>query len=364
MRSELLCLLTTLIEKRNSFAAYRLPGDDDIHLVWQERHDESLFYRIEELNRQSGFVIAPFALSKDCPGVLFRPDKEEVFSLPVEDATFPDKPSERSSQTVPPTDEYSARFATFIAPIREKHFKKLVLSRSLTVERDESFSAAKAFLLACRRYIRSYVYLCHAPQTGTWLGGTPEILLSGEANRWHTVALAGTQLLVQGNLPGSWDDKNLIEQMLVAFYIRTQLVSFGIDAEEKGPYTVRAGELAHLRTDFYFTLPDTGQLGNLLQLLHPTPAVSGLPKGEAYSFILANEGYNRHYYSGFIGQINLRGKTNLYVNLRCMNIQHRTLTLYAGGGLLPSSTLADEWQETEDKLQTMLFITKIKNYVL
>jgi isochorismate synthase len=358
-------LLNALMEKGNCFAACRLPGDDSIHVVWQEGNSERLFYAIEELNRQSGFVIAPFSITGNCPGVLFRPDKEEVFSIPPEvDATFPDKLSDRPAQTVPPTDEYSTRFATFIAPIREKRFKKLVLSRSLTVERDESFSAAEAFLLACRRYIRSYVYLCHTPQTGTWLGGTPEILLSGEGNRWRTVALAGTQQLVQGNLPHSWDDKNLIEQMLVAYYIRTQLASFGIDAEEKEPYTVRAGELAHLRTDFYFSLPDTGQLGKLLQLLHPTPAVSGLPKDEAYSFIVANEGYDRRYYSGFIGQLNLQGKSNLYVNLRCMNIQARTLTLYAGGGLLPSSTLADEWQETEDKLQTMLFITKIKNYVL
>ena len=70
-------------------------------------------------------------------------------------------------------------------------------------------------------------------------------------------------------------------------------------------------------------------------------------------FIIENEGYDRSYYSGFIGWLDPKGKTDLYVNLRCMNILPQTFTLYAGGGLLAASQLEDEWQETEDKLDTM-----------
>ena len=85
-----------------------------------------------------------------------------------------------------------------------------------------------------------------------------------------------------------------------------------------------------------------------------SPAHScGLPKEEAYHFIIENEGYDRSYYSGFIGWLDPKGKTDLYVNLRCMNILPQTFTLYAGGGLLAASQLEDEWQETEDKLDTM-----------
>ena len=43
----------------------------------------------------------------------------------------------------------------------------------------------------------------------------------------------------------------------------------------------------------------------------------------------------------------------LVFNLRCMHIEEEQLTLYAGGGLLASSELNDEWLETEKKLQTM-----------
>ena len=94
-------------------------------------------------------------------------------------------------------------------------------------------------------------------------------------------------------------------------------------------------------------------LFQLLKVLHPTPAVCGLPKEEAYRFILENEGYDRCYYSGFIGWLDPDGRTDLYVNLRCMHIEEEQLTLYAGGGLLASSELNDEWLETEKKLQTI-----------
>ena len=185
------------------------------------------------------------------------------------------------------------------------------------------------------------------------LGSTPEIILSGEKNEWNTVALAGTQPLQNGKLPQVWDDKNRQEQDYVASYIRRQLLSLGIRSTESGPYPAYAGALSHLKTDFHFSLKDNKNQGDLLKVLHPTPAVCGLPKEEAYRFILENEGYDRKYYSGFIGWLDPEGRTDLYVNLRCMHIEDEQLTLYAGGGLLASSELNDEWQETEKKLQTM-----------
>lgn len=354
--------VNTLIKEEGSFALYRIPGEDRLHLVHGD-NTVRLFGDIEELNGEAGFVIAPYHVSETSPIVLIQAERKEIPFRPEElRITF--SPARKSTKTSPANEEYSRCFTAFTGPIKEKRFKKLVLSHSVTIEKEEAFSPPEAFLAACVRYPRSYVYLCHTPQTGTWLGSTPEMLLSGEGNIWNTVAIAGTQLLQKGKLPTNWDDKNLIEQMLVAYYIRMQLSSFDIHAVEKGPYTVRAGNLAHLRSDYHFSLPkDDDRLGSLLKLLHPTPAVSGLPKEEARAFILRNEGYDRKYYSGFIGWMEPRKKSDLYVNLRCMNIQEKTLTLYAGGGLLPSSVMADEWKETQDKLQTMYYIAKTKNYV-
>ncbi|MDR1644879.1 MAG: isochorismate synthase [Tannerellaceae bacterium] len=351
------CNLDRLIGENQSFAIYRLPGSPVVRFVPQRANTSpSLLYRMEDLNEESGFVIAPFEISALCPIVLIRPGREMILPAPEGKDLFPHigkRPPSAGADAA-----YESRFNAFIAPIREKRFRKLVLSRSLDIDREEGFSPEEAFFRACTNYTRSYVYLFHTPATGTWLGCTPEILLSGGNDRWKAVALAGTQALCGEALPETWDDKNLIEQMLVAHYIREQLASCGIRPEENGPYTVRAGYLAHLRTDFYFSLPDIRRIGLLLKLLHPTPAVLGLPKEEARRFIPAHEGYDRRYYSGFAGWLDPKGETDLYVNLRCMQIHPQAFTLYAGGGLLLSSRLEDEWRETEDKLLTMRLLTR------
>jgi isochorismate synthase len=154
----------------------------------------------------------------------------------------------------------------------------------------------------------------------------------------------------------SWDDKNLREQHLVTSYILNQLATFKITPQINGPYTTKAANLAHLRTDIVFKLTETNNLGNLLKSLHPTPAVSGLPKEEAYRYIEEHEGYNRKYYTGFLGMIDLDNETNIYVNIRCMEIGKSLLTLFSGSGLVLSSTSRDEWKETEQKLKTMASI--------
>lgn len=145
------------------------------------------------------------------------------------------------------------------------------------------------------------------------------------------------------------EQKNKEEQAFVGDYIRKAIKKFGSKITEKGPYTARAGQLVHLKTDFHFCLKDTAHLGDVLQELHPTPAVCGLPKEEAYQFILQTEPHNRLFYSGVIGWIDPEGDTTLYVNLRCMHIEGKTATLYAGGGILPESTADTEWEETQQK---------------
>ena len=305
-------VVDTLIKKNRSFALWRIPGESP-RFAMQTSGSARLLYHIEELDEQSGFVIAPFHVSKQHPIVLIRPDIQELpsdeeikVSCLWNKSSMPTEQEFHHSETLVsypenPREDYNRRFNTFIEPLHRKQFEKLVLSRSQTIPAGKTdFSPAAAFHKAIERYKYSYVYLCHTPETGTWLGCTPEIILSGEKGEWHTVALAGTQPLQNGELPTEWDDKNREEQEYVAFYIRKQLQALGIKPTEIPPAPVRAGELSHLKSDFSFPLPDNKKLGELLKRLHPTPAVCGLPKEETYRFIRENEGYDRSYYSGFI----------------------------------------------------------------
>ena len=82
----------------------------------------------------------------------------------------------------------------------------------------------------------------------------------------------------------------------------------------------------------------------------------GLPKADAYAFVCGHEHHERAYYAGFLGMLSPYGRTDLYVNLRCMRIESGRICCFAGGGLLASSVLEDEWMETEKKLQTMKYV--------
>ena len=185
-----------------------------------------------------------------------------------------------------------------------------------------------------------------------WLMATPEVLLSHDGDCWHTMALAGT-MRYSDPLP-SWSGKNVNEQAYVSRYIQDCLSRYSNNVDMNGPYTTRAGNLVHLRTDFSFALSGETRVGEVLDSLHPTPAVCGLPKQEAHQFIVDNESINRSYYSGFSGPLNLGGKTAFYVSLRCMRILADRYRLYAGGGILPQSEESQEWEETAAKMQAML----------
>ena len=92
--------------------------------------------------------------------------------------------------------------------------------------------------------------------------------------------------------------------------------------------------------------------------MHPTPAVCGLPKNSAKAFILENEPHDRHFYSGFLGELNSSFSTNsrssdLFVNLRCMQIEDSKAHLYMGCGITKDSIPEKEWEESVNKSMTI-----------
>ena len=348
-----------------SFAIYRLPWTDTPILVMQDGGENHVFANLKELNGEKGFVISPFRFTEDHPGVIIRPDvtasgwdeiTEKISNVVIEERPSDHTTSSEISQTEPDLKKtYIETFSRFIGPLKNKTFSKLVLSRNAGYTLSDNFSPLEAFITACNSYPRMMISLSHTPVSGTWIGSTPEIILSGEGNTWNTVALAGTMPMQGEVMPTEWH-KEQDEQAFVSEYINKVIKKFSSKIAIKGPYTTRAGQLVHLRTDFQFGLKKTSELGNLLDALHPTPAVCGLPKDKAYDFIIENEGYDRKYYSGIIGWLDPNGHTTLYVNLRCLNVIGNYATLYAGGGILPSSDANSEWEETQHKMKTIKLV--------
>jgi isochorismate synthase len=353
-----LSFIDGLIAARRSFAIFSMPESEEVTLVTQRADTQPLTAdTIEWINGRSGFVVAPFAVTPLHPIVLISPDSVERFRLPWSDRSG----NLNDVYAATPTDSYRHCFGEFTSALRAGEFHKLVLSRKADISTPNTIDVAGVFTDACRRYHHSYIYMFHTPQTGVWIGCTPEVLLSGSGTCYTTMSLAGTQEAPRdGGVQVEWNEKNRREQAYVSDYIRSSLSSYGAEPQEDAPRTVKAGELVHLRTDFRFSLNDSERLGSLLSTLHPTPAVCGLPKEEAYNFILRHEGYDRGYYSGFVGMLSPEAETALFVNLRCMKVEGKSATLYAGGGLLSSSELEDEWMETERKMATMKRVIRIE----
>lgn len=333
------------------FALYRFPYEQQCTLLSGEVHEIA---SSDRLSACSGFVVAPFARSSQCPVVLISLDR--IDHAPVTLPSLPPLPSLPAVQSSTP-DTYHADFTAFHDRLACGDYQKLVLSRSIDIRRQDVEAPLALFRKACDRYPRMFISLVFTPQSGLWLTATPEVLLAGNGSEWQTMALAGTMPFAD---EVGWSDKNIQEQRYVATYITEQLEHFSNDISEQGPRTVRAGHLAHLRSDFHFTLKDGGRLGELVEALHPTPAVCGLPKEKAFCFILDTEHNDRLYYSGFMGPLHTppstlhpHSSTRLFVTLRCMQIFRDGYRLYAGGGLLKDSVEEQEWQETETKLDTM-----------
>lgn len=344
------------------FALYRLPGGKTVRGV--EAGRAVTCAGIGGLDARRGFVIAPFCEDDTHPVVVIEGGREFETALPDPGDDLPTvgmcSPDDESYRRV--SEAYASEFARFKEALTGGCFPKLVLARREEIPSVADFSAVDTFLKACRTYPDAFVYLCRTPLTGMWLGSSPEILLSGDDARWQVVALAGTMAWGEGPLPEveAWSGKNRREQRCVADYIDGVLRGESILPQRSATRTVRAGRLVHLKTDFYFDKNPRLRIGRLLERLHPTPAVCGLPKEEARRFILREEVCGRGYYSGFVGWIDPERRTDLYVNLRCMELGGDCLRLYAGGGLLPESECGEEWRETENKLRTMKRVLTLK----
>ncbi len=383
-----------------SFAIYRLPYQKECTLMIQHEGEPLKLKSYTELNGKHGFVMAPFAVSPNQPILLIEAD--DVRSVDVSRKEEGGKRKENSTETLssflvesynqiispssfllPPSSKesslssrqrYHIDFSNFHSNLLNGEFQKIVLSRCIQEPRKEEQLPMTLFQTACELYPRMFISLVYTPQSGMWLMATPEILLEGGGNDWHTIALAGTMKLegeslsfdsppVKGEARLSdiaWTTKNIQEQRYVATYLMECLEHFSSQITEEGPYTARAANLVHLRSDFNFVLEDTRRIGELIRALHPTPAVCGLPKQQTFDFIRRNESQSRRYYSGFSGPFNPEVDTHLFVSLRCMQILDDCYCLYAGGGLLRDSVEDQEWEETEAKLETMRSLLETK----
>lgn len=332
------------------FVLFCKPNSDKIIGLFQKNDQLHFIENFEE----KGFVFAPFAAAT----IPFIPVKySDVYVDKVRSAEyfFDTKPSNLNSSIG--KDFFEDLVAKGIKAIDDNQFLKVVLSRKEVVE-IPNFDIEATLKKMISYYPNAFNYCFFHPKIGTWFGATPEQFLKISENNLQTVALAGTQLATSSNTV-IWQDKETYEQQLVTDFIVDSLHDSAKEITVSSPYSFKAGNLWHIKTDISAELKYEKSLQKIITALHPTAAVCGLPKEAAKEFILENENYEREYYSGFLGELNIdvatfkTQQTDLFVNLRCMKIVQNKAQIYIGCGITKDSVAEDEYWETVNKSMTM-----------
>lgn len=342
----------TQYEQNLPFVIYNKPNNKKIVGIFQK--NDHLYFAKDFT--EIGFIMAPF--DNNSSAVLLPEKYSEIIVTNFKKNNI--KPTTVSSinkeQDIEKKSAHEALISKGIKKIEAGFFNKVVLSRQ-EIATIPNFNLIILLEKLLNTHTSAFTYCWFHPKVGLWMGATPEQLLKAKSNNFKTVALAGTQKYYCTEQV-VWGNKEKEEQQFVTDFILDNLKMFTTEISVSSPYTTRAGGLLHLKTDIQGILSPKFSLKQVLEVLHPTPAVCGLPKTIAKDFIIANEGYDRTFYSGFLGELNKnfvsnKQNTDLYVNLRCMTIQDNKATLYVGGGINKGSVVEKEWIETVNKTMTM-----------
>ncbi|HLN52326.1 MAG TPA: chorismate-binding protein [Lentimicrobium sp.] len=351
------------------FVSYRLPREQTpVTLI-----SNSGVQKFDETDlHQSGFIMAPFLKNRAKLWLkadqILTGEKISLFDLEAIKPEAYGKNNILNDDLLPQTitkQAYLDKISRLKDAINSGRLNKVVLSRPVLTGFNRMEESPLIFNQLIKTLPDAFIYLLSFPGAGTWLGASPELLLKAnfhstdEPATLETMALAGTR---QSGSHKEWGIKEIDEQEWVSKYIIQKLNQSGcFNIEQEKTHTIAAGNVEHLRTDFKALL-NRSRIMELADELHPTPAVCGWPTITALESILSVENYDRSFYTGYLGPVNLNSQTSLFVNLRCMQIAEKNASLYVGGGITSGSDPLKEWEETIIKSHTLLAqIEKIRN---
>jgi len=359
-------LIAEILKREFPFAVYRLPEGTEFYLVAQTNNSGFSYNDSNDFINEKGFLIAPFIHTDSFRPEFIRPDiffsfknfDEQVnIDLP-ESFSVTGKKNNYNEPAQTSADDFQHQVEETVEKIKSGQLKKSVLSAITIRNVAEDFESLQLFEKLSRQYPEVLVYLINTPQTGCWIGATPELLLKFDEKQIETVSLAGTQFDSGNNGKTIWGKKEIEEQQLVTDHIQQSFEqNFSEPIQISETKTISTGHLLHLRTDFKL-VSQNGSLkksvNSFLKYLHPTPAISGSPKEASMAHILQTEKHERAYYTGFLGPVGLNEASYLFVNLRCLKYENGKLIIYTGAGITADSVPENEWEEVQLKAQTIL----------
>ncbi|NUE02716.1 isochorismate synthase [Halorubraceae archaeon YAN] len=247
--------------------------------------------------------------------------------------------------------------------INAGELQKVVLAQALEASLASEPSIGDILNQLSVSYPNCHLFTIEPPASDriSFFGASPERLVSVHGRTVETDALAGTTGRGETPAEDEWlaeellaDPKNTHEHQLVVETIREQLKPYIASISVGDRRVKRLATVQHLHTPITAELATDEHVLSLVEALHPTPAVGGLPPEKALETIIRTEPFERGWYAAPVGWIDAAGNGTFAVALRSAVTTPTTATLFAGVGLVADSDPDAEWDEVELKYRSIL----------
>jgi isochorismate synthase len=270
----------------------------------------------------------------------------------------------RSLTYQPTPDEYAHKVALAVEILRRKEIDKVVLARAVLGSVPEALDGAA---IANRLRVREPICTIYSLPTTAgrrYVGASPELLVRRLGATFQCNPLAGTIALPPNEAPDDYmtwllgSTKNLHEHgVLVDDLVQQLSNSYDEITADPNPSIVTLRTIAHLGTWVSGVRHDADSAPDaleLLRMLHPTAAVGGIPRNDAYELIVRLEQHDRGHYAGPIGWVDANGDGEWWIGIRGVIIDGTHFEAWAGAGIVSESDPIAEREETRDKLAVVL----------
>jgi len=270
-------------------------------------------------------------------------------------------PGVTDRQQTPSRSGWQAQVEAALECVARDELEKVVLAQSLSLTLASELVEPDVLTRLGRTYPDCYRFLLSPPTGGTFFGATPERLVERRGRTVRTEALAGST--GRGDTPAEdeWlaaelleSEKDRHEHDLVVDAISQQLEPLTASMST-GPRSVRRlATVQHLETPISGELETDNHVLSLVDALHPTPAVGGLPPDVALETITESEQFDRGWYAAPVGWFDAAGNGTFAVAIRSALSTGDRATLFAGAGIVADSDPDREWDEVQLKYRPML----------
>ncbi|WP_427159870.1 isochorismate synthase [Aliinostoc sp. HNIBRCY26] len=264
-------------------------------------------------------------------------------------------------KSVKNTEHFKDAVVSVLEKINSSHLSKIVLADVLDVNSDKNFNLFNSLNNLRKIHPNCYIFSTSNGKGQSFIGASPERLISIHHQQLITDALAGSA--PRGKTPAEDaananrllnSEKERHEHLLVMNFITQRLTQLGLLPQVLAPRLRQLSNIQHLWTPIRAIVPANVHPLKIVAQLHPTPAVAGAARDVACAEIRHYENFERGLYAAPLGWVDSQGNCEFIVGIRSALIDGDRARLYAGAGIVAGSDPEREFAEVQLKLQALL----------